>query len=95
MQNKKEENFVISIVDNYVKQLSSNWWDIFITGLLIFIFGLIFIFWPKESIVFIAYLIGVLAIILGSWIICNSIKVKNIEKNYQKMKEDIKGKFFE
>lgn len=95
MQNKSEGNFIISIVDNYVKQISSNWWDIFITGLLIFIFGSIFIFWPSESIIFIAYIIGVMALILGGWIMYNSIKVKNIEKNYQKMKENIKDKFFE
>jgi uncharacterized membrane protein HdeD (DUF308 family) len=95
MKNNQEENFVISIVDNYVKELSSNWWDIFVTGLLLFVFGLIFILWPQQSMIFIAYLIGVMAGAVGVIIMYNSFKVKNIEKNYQKMKKEMKSKFFE
>ncbi|MDD4409584.1 MAG: DUF308 domain-containing protein [Candidatus Pacebacteria bacterium] len=95
MKNNLGENFVISIADNYVKQISSNWWDIFVTGALLFIFGAIFVIWPQQSITFIAYLIGVMAIVIGIVIMYNSFKVKNIEKNYMKMKENIKNKFFE
>jgi uncharacterized membrane protein HdeD (DUF308 family) len=95
MKNESSENFVISIVDNYVKEISSNWWDIFITGLLTAVFGIIFIVWPQQSIIFLAYLIGAMALFVGIMIIYNSFKVKNIERNYMKMKENIKSKFFE
>lgn len=95
MKTNQEENFVIGIVDNYVKELSSNWWDIFVTGLLLLVFGLIFIVWPQQSMIFIAYLIGVMAGVVGAIIMYNSFKVKNIEKNYQKMKKEMKSKFFE
>ncbi len=94
MKKNINDNFVVSIIDNYVKEVSSNWWDIFITGLLVFIFGLIFIIWPQQSMTFIAWLIGVMAIIIGLWVMYNAFKVKNIDKNYRKMKEDIMNKFF-
>ena len=92
MENK---NFAVSILDNYVKQISSSWWDIFITGLLFFIFGIIFIIWPAEAVRFIAYIIGIMAIVAGVSIMYNSFKVKNIEKNYKKMKKGLFGKFFD
>ncbi|MFA5080618.1 MAG: DUF308 domain-containing protein [Candidatus Paceibacterota bacterium] len=90
----EDKNFAMSILDNYVKQISSNWWDIFITGLLFFIFGLIFIIWPEEAVKFIAYIVGIMAILAGVSIMYNSFKVKNIEKKYKKMKENLLGKFF-
>jgi len=92
MENK---NFAMPIIDNYIKQISSNWWDIFVTGLLFFIFGLIFIIWPEEAVRFIAYILGLMALIVGGWIMYNSFKVKNIEKNYNKMKQNLVGKFFD
>ncbi|MCK9393843.1 MAG: DUF308 domain-containing protein [Candidatus Paceibacterota bacterium] len=91
----ESKNFAMSILDNYVKKISSSWWDIFITGLLFFIFGLIFIIWPEEAVMFIAYIVGIVAILVGVSIMYNSFKVKNIEKNYKKMKEDLLGKFFD
>ncbi|MDD5639996.1 MAG: DUF308 domain-containing protein [Candidatus Pacebacteria bacterium] len=91
----EDKNFAMSILDNYVKQISSNWWDIFITGLLFFIFGLIFIIWPEEAAKFIVYIIGIMAILAGVSIMYNSFKVKNIEKKYKKMKENLLGKFFD
>lgn len=94
MQKKIEENFVISIFDNYIKEISSNWWDILFTGLLIILVGIIFIAFPSQSVLFIAYIIGFLALIIGAIVIYAAIKVKNIERNYIKMKEDFKNKFF-
>ncbi|MCK9578114.1 DUF308 domain-containing protein [bacterium] len=92
MENK---NFVVPILDNYVKQISSNWWDIFVTGFLFFLFGLVFIIWPEEAGRFIVYILGIMALLVGSSIMYNSFKVKNIEKNYKKMKENLIGKFFD
>ncbi|OQB09155.1 MAG: hypothetical protein BWY21_00891 [Parcubacteria group bacterium ADurb.Bin216] len=94
MQKKIEENFVISIFDNYIKEISSNWWDILFTGLLIILLGVIFIAFPSQSVVFLAYVIGFFSLIIGGIVIYAAIKVKNIERNYIKMKEDIKNKFF-
>ena len=94
-QEKKQNTFIVGVVDNYVKEISNNWKTFFITGLLFVVFGLIFLIWPEKTIVFIAYTIGLMSIIIGMWIIGNAIKVKRIEKNYQKMKDKIKSNFFE
>lgn len=94
-QEKKQDTFVIGVIDNYVKEISNNWKAFFFTGSLFVIFGLIFLIWPEKTIVFIAYTVGLAAIIIGIWIIGNSFRVKRIEKNYEKMKDKIKTKFFE
>jgi uncharacterized membrane protein HdeD (DUF308 family) len=94
-QEKKQDTFVIGVIDNYVKEISGNWKAFFVTGLLFLAFGLIFLIWPEKTIVFIAYTIGLMAIITGVWIIGNAFRIKRIEKNYQKMKDKIKSNFFE
>jgi uncharacterized membrane protein HdeD (DUF308 family) len=65
-----------------------------VTGFLFILFGLIFLIWPEKAVVFIAYVIGLFAIIIGIWNIGAAMKIKRIEKNYQKMKENLKSKFF-
>ncbi|MFA5013242.1 MAG: DUF308 domain-containing protein [Candidatus Paceibacterota bacterium] len=94
MPTDSEQNFVVNIIDNYVRQISGNWWTFFVTGFLFILFGLIFLIWPEKAVVFIAYVIGLFAIIVGIWNIGAAMKIKKIEKNYQKMKENLKSKFF-
>ncbi|MFA5009399.1 MAG: DUF308 domain-containing protein [Candidatus Paceibacterota bacterium] len=94
-ENKKENGFVVGIIDNYVREFSNNWSLIFLTGVLFIIFGLIFFIWPEKTLVFIASAIGLMAIIAGLWIIGIACRVKRIENNYKKMKEDLRSKFFE
>lgn len=91
---KKENNFVIGVVDDYVKDLSGNWWTVFATGILFIVFGLIFLIWPEKTIVFIAYTIGLMAIFVGIWTMAAAFKVKRIESNYKKIKERLHSKFF-
>lgn len=91
----QEENFIISIIDSYVKEISDNWKSIFSIGFLMVIFGVVFLVWPEKAIVFIAYLIGVMAIIAGFWILSLAFRVKNIENKYKKIKDGLKSKFFD
>lgn len=94
-ENKKKNGFVIGIIDNYIKEVSSNWSLIFLTGVLFIIFGLIFFIWPEKTLVFIASAIGLMAILAGLWIVGIGCRVKKIENNYKKMKEKLHSKFFE
>lgn len=95
MQEKQQDIFIISVVDNYIKEISANWKSIFAIGFLAILFGLIFLIWPETAMVFIAYLIGLMAIIAGVWAISLSFKVKNIETKYKKIKDGLKSKFFD
>ena len=92
MENKSRF-FIINIIDNYVKEVSGNWWLVFLNGLVAIALGLSFIIWPVEALKIFAYFIGVLVILFGFQYIRLSFKVKNIKKNYEKVKEDIKSKF--
>lgn len=92
MENKSSF-FVINIIDNYVKEVSGNWWILFLTGVVAIVLGLSFIIYPVEALKIFAYFVGIIIIIFGFGYIKNSFKVKRIEKNYQKVKEDIKSKF--
>ncbi|MCK9445405.1 DUF308 domain-containing protein [bacterium] len=92
MENKSRF-FVINIVDKYVKEVSGNWWLVFFNGLVAIALGASFIVWPVEALKIFAYFIGVLIILFGLQYIKLSFKVKKIEKNYEKVKEDIKSKF--
>ncbi|MDD5568911.1 MAG: DUF308 domain-containing protein [Candidatus Pacebacteria bacterium] len=94
-QENKEQNFVINIVDSYVKDISGNWWTFFVTGLLFIVFGIIFLIWPEKTLIFIAYTIGLMAILVGFWNINAAMKVKRIEKRYEDMKKNFKSNFFE
>jgi uncharacterized membrane protein HdeD (DUF308 family) len=91
----QEDNFIISIVDGYVKEISGHWASVFTIGLLIVVFGLIFLVWPEKALVFIAYIIGLSALIIGIWVLGLSMKIKRIEKKYHEMKENLKSKFFD
>ena len=92
MENKSKF-FVINIVDNYIKEVSGNWWLVFINGLISIALGASFIVWPVEALKIFAYFIGVMIILFGLQYLKLSFKVKKIEKNYEKVKEDIKSKF--
>ncbi len=92
---EKKDFFVISIIDNYVKDLSGNWVSIFIIGLLLIIFSLVFFFFPNETLVFIVYILGTMLFFVGLGVLGMAMKVKRIESNYQKIKKNIEKKFFE
>ncbi|MFA5087286.1 MAG: DUF308 domain-containing protein [Candidatus Paceibacterota bacterium] len=94
-ENKKENNFIIGVVDAYVSEISDNWLNISVIGILFIVFGLIFLIWPEKTIVFIAYIIGLMAIITGVWTLSAAFKVKKIKKNYQRLKDELKSKFFD
>jgi uncharacterized membrane protein HdeD (DUF308 family) len=94
-ENKKQNNFIIGIIDTYVKEISGNWVNIFMISLLVVAVGLIFLVWPEQALVFIAYIIGLMSIIIGVWIMGLAFKVKSIEKKYQNIKENLKTKFFD
>jgi uncharacterized membrane protein HdeD (DUF308 family) len=92
MENKSRF-FVINILDNYINEVSSNWWLIFLNGLVAIALGLSFIVWPEDALKIFAYFIGILIILFGLQYIKLSFKVKGIKKNYEKVKENIKSKF--
>jgi uncharacterized membrane protein HdeD (DUF308 family) len=92
MENKSNF-FLINVVDNYVKEVSGNWWILFVTGLVAIALGVSFIVYPVEALKIFAYFIGVIIIVFGLEYVKNSFKVKKLEKKYQKLKEDIKSKF--
>ena len=92
MENKSRF-FIINVIDNYVKELSGNWWILFLTGVFAIALGASFIVYPIEALKIFAYFIGLIIILFGLGYIKNSFKVKRIEKNYEKIKEDIKSKF--
>ncbi|HPC30724.1 MAG TPA: DUF308 domain-containing protein [Candidatus Paceibacterota bacterium] len=93
MENKnQDQNFTLNIIDNYVKEISSNWVSIFLNAFLMIIFGVIFLAWPQKAVIFMAYLIGLMAILGGILMLSLSFKVKSIEKKYQKIKEELKSK---
>jgi len=92
---EKKDFFVISIIDNYVKDLSGNWIGIFMIGIILIIFSLIFFIWPNEILVFIAYILGTMTFFIGLGVLSMAIKVKRIESNYQKIKKNMESKFFE
>jgi uncharacterized membrane protein HdeD (DUF308 family) len=89
----KSRFFVISILDNYIKEVSGNWWLVFLNGLVAIVLGLSFIIWPVEALKIFAYFIGLIIILLGLQYIKWSFKIKGIKKNYEKVKENIKSKF--
>lgn len=84
---------IINIFDNYVKNVSSNWWIVFITGLLAIILGLSFIIWPLEAIKVFAYFIGIVIILFGLTYIKSSFRIKKVNRDYENLKEDIRSKF--
>jgi uncharacterized membrane protein HdeD (DUF308 family) len=92
MENKSRF-FIINILDNYISEISGNWWLLFLSGLIAIALGLCFIIWPEYALNIFAYLIGAITILLGLQYIKLSFKVKGIKKNYEKVKEDIKSKF--
>jgi len=92
---QKKDFFIVSIIDNYVKDLSGNWISIFIIGILLIIFSLIFFIWPNETLVFIVYVLGTMLFFIGLGVLGMAIKVKRIESNYKKIKKNIEEKFFE
>jgi uncharacterized membrane protein HdeD (DUF308 family) len=92
MENKSKF-FVINIVDNYVREVSGNWWLVFLNGLIAILLGVSFIIWPVEALKIFAYFIGIIIILFGLQYIRLSFKVKGIEKKYEKVKENIKSKF--
>ena len=92
MENKSRF-FVINIIDNYVKEVSGNWWLVFLNGLIAIALGISFIIWPEQALKIFAYFIGLMIILFGLQYIRFSFKIKGIKKNYEKVKEDIKSKF--
>lgn len=92
MENKSKF-FVVNIVDNYVKEVSGNWWLVFLNGLVAIALGLSFIVWPVEALKIFAYFVGVIIVLFGLQYIKLSFKVKGIKNKYEKVKEDIKSKF--
>lgn len=84
---------MINIFDNYVKKVSSNWWIVFVTGLVAVLLGLSFIVWPLEAVKVLVYFIGFIIIIIGLGYIKNSFKIKRATNNYERIKEDVKSKF--
>ena len=92
MENKSRF-FKINVVDNYVKEVSGNWWILFITGLVAIVLGISFIVYPVDALKIFAYFIGIIIILFGLGYIQNSFRVKRIEKHYEKIKENIKSKF--
>jgi len=92
MENKSRF-FVINVLDNYISEISGNWWLVFINGLIAIALGLCFIIWPVEALKIFAWVIGVVIVLFGLQYINLSFKVKRIKKNYEKVKEDIKSNF--
>jgi uncharacterized membrane protein HdeD (DUF308 family) len=92
MENKSRF-FVINIIDNYINEVSGNWWLVFLNGLVAIALGASFIAWPVEALKIFAYFIGIIIILFGLQYIKLSFKVKGIKKNYEQVKEDIKSKF--
>lgn len=90
---KKSNFFVINIVDNYVKEISGNWWLVFFNGLVAIALGLSFIAWPEEALKIFAYFVGAIIILFGLQYIRLSFKVKGIKNKYEKIKENIKSRF--
>ena len=85
--------FIINIFDNYVKNISGNWWIVFLTGLTAVVLGVSFIIWPIEAMKIIIYFIGLVIIVVGLFYIKNSFMIKRIGKKYENLKEDIKSRF--
>jgi uncharacterized membrane protein HdeD (DUF308 family) len=85
--------FIINIIDNYVKEISDNWWLVFLNGLVVIALGLSFIMWPEEALKIFAYFFGAIIVLFGLQYIRLSFKIKGIKKNYDKIKENIKSKF--
>jgi len=85
--------FIVNVFDNYVKNVSGNWWIVFITGLTAIALGVSFIIWPIEALKILIYFIGLIIIVIGFFYIKNSFRIKRIGKNYENLKEDIKSKF--
>ncbi|MDD3386352.1 MAG: DUF308 domain-containing protein [Candidatus Pacebacteria bacterium] len=85
--------FIINIFDNYVKNISGNWWIVFLTGLTAVVLGVSFIIWPIEAMKIIIYFIGLVIIVVGLFYIKNSFTIKRIGKKYENLKEDIKSRF--
>ncbi|KUK49819.1 MAG: hypothetical protein XD75_0190 [Parcubacteria bacterium 33_209] len=83
---------MINIFDNYVKRVSSNWWIVFVTGLVAVLLGLSFIIWPLQAVKVLVYFIGFIIIIIGLGYIKNSFKIKKASDNYERIKKDIKSK---
>jgi uncharacterized membrane protein HdeD (DUF308 family) len=92
---EKKDFFVISIIDNYVKDISGNWVNVFFIGLLFIVFGLVFFIWPDKTLIFVAYLLGAMTVFIGMGILRMALKVKRIERNYQNIKKKIENKFFD
>lgn len=92
MENKSKF-FIINVLDNYVREVSGNWWILFLTGIVAIALGVFFIVYPVEALKIFAYFTGVIIIIFGLEYIKNSFRVKRLDKRYQKMKEDIKSNF--
>jgi len=92
MENKSRF-FIINVVDNYVKEVSGNWWILFLNGIVAIILGVSFIVYPVEALKIFAYFIGIIIILFGLEYIKNSFRVKRLGKKYEKLKEDIKSKF--
>ena len=84
---------MINVVDNYVRDVSGNWWIVFLTGLFAIALGLSFIIYPVEALKIFAYFVGAMIIIFGLGYIKMSFKVKRINSNYETIKQDIKSKF--
>jgi len=81
----------IGIIDRYVKEVSGNWWIIFLTGVLAILLGLCFIIYPEEALIIFSYFFGIVVIFIGIFYIKNSFKVKSIEGKYERIKEKIKS----
>lgn len=92
MENKSRF-FIVNVVDNYVREVSGNWWILFVTGVVAIALGVSFIVYPVEALKIFAYFVGIVIILFGLGYIKNSFKVKRLGKNYEKMKENIKAKF--
>lgn len=92
MENKSRF-FVINILDKYIKEVSGNWWLVFLNGLVAIALGLSFIIWPVEALKIFAYFIGIVIVLFGFQYIKWSFKVKGINKKYEEVKENIKSKF--
>lgn len=90
---KKSNFFIVNVVDNYVREVSGNWWILFLTGIIAIVLGVSFIIYPVEALKIFAYFIGVIIILFGLEYIKNSFRVKSLGKKYEKLKDDIKSKF--
>lgn len=82
----------IGIIDRYVKEISGNWWIVFLTGVLAILLGLCFIIYPQEALIIFSYFFGMIIVVVGVFYIKNSFKIKSIESKYEKIKEKIKSK---